>query len=154
MARRALVPKDVAAAKDVALRQLRQLLSVYNIAEFEAQRHAADMVKFLAEAVYDISVPLPQRVEWAHKILDRAYGTVAESPAPRVTLDPASPEANKVAAAIEVQKRTTAQLQELDGYVGRLPPDQWPEHIRQIAGDLVAAWSTEEAVEGALGGAT
>jgi hypothetical protein len=62
------------------------------------------------------------------------------------TIDPAATGAtgNTVAAEIEAARLSAQIYRELNLLVQRLvPSEQWPEHVRAVAGELIACYSEE-----------
>lgn len=143
----AVTETNTVRARQQAAEQLRTLLSRYDLAEFQAQTHAADMVDILAGFAKDPLQTVAFRRECANDVLNRAYGM----PATKATLQLIDPrqqveEGTTVGAQIEAVKAGAEKLQLLDQYIGKLPPAMWPEHIRELAGDLVAVYSEDETI--------
>lgn len=137
-------------ARQMAATQLRTLLSRYDLAEFQAQTYAADMVDVLAGFARDPCQSVEFRRQCANDVLNRAYGM----PATKATLTVIDPREQTpdglttVGAQIEAIKAGAAQLQTLDQYVGKRPVSEWPESIKALAGDMVTVFEEIEVPEG------
>jgi len=77
MGRRSIALEDTVKVRNAAAVQLRTLLKRYDLAEFQAQTHAAEMVDTLAGFVRDITLPAEFRAKCANDVLDRGYGKPA-----------------------------------------------------------------------------
>lgn len=145
MGRRSVDALDPVRSRELAAKQLRTLLSHYDLAEFEAQIHAADMVTILAGFAKDATQAPDFRRQCANDVLDRAYGR----PATKATVTIVDPSAKNDAGSpvreeIEATRVTAEAYQELDDLVRRkVPPEQWPERIRALAGEAIAYYAGE-----------
>ncbi len=144
MGRRQMTVMDPVRVRDAATRQLRTLLGRYDMGRLEAQAHAAGAVQFLVGVYEDMSAPLETRIRCANDVLDRAYG----KPETRAQIEVVDPAASAEGEGDEIVAiRATAELyQRLDDLVRRgVPPDEWPEDVRQIAGGLAASYEENPA---------
>ena len=142
MARRSLIPGNVTRAQTEMSRYLRELYSQYDIAEFRAQTHAADMVDILAGFARDPTQAVTFRRDCANDVLNRAYGTPAQK-ATTLQLDPASQEGGKVAALIDQSRETTAMLALLDQWT-QVSYEDWPDNIREQLGEFGKAFAEQQ----------
>lgn len=142
MARRQLLPANILRARDEASNNLRKLFASYDIAEFRAQTHAADMVDILAGFARDPTQAISFRRECANDVLNRAYGTPAQK-ATVLQLDPASPEAGRVAQLIDQNRETTQQLALLDAW-SQVDYSTWPDEIKEQMGEFGRQWSAQQ----------
>lgn len=124
---------------------MRTLLSRYDLAEFQAQTHAADMVDILAAFAWDVTKPDDFRRQCANDVLDRAYG----KPTMKAHFEMVDPSADAgdgstVGQTIKAACAAAQDFQDLDELVRRkVPQDQWPERLRKLAGDAIAYYSEE-----------
>jgi hypothetical protein len=140
MGRRALIPVGFDKAREQASKNLKTLLSRFDVAEFRAQMHASDMVDVLAGFAMDPTQAPAFRRDCAKDVLERAYGTVGQKTG--IEVHDVTPEAaNPVMALIESHQRTAAQLQRLDAYVGKVPVEEWPEDIKAAGKEFISAWA-------------
>lgn len=123
------------ALRQQAAQQLRAMMSQFDIAEFQAQTHAAAMIDLLASFAYDVTLPGDPlevarfRAEMAMRVLDRAYGKPAEKQYVKLE-DARAPEDKAVTIEIETVRRAVTEFRQMDQYF-HLPPDQWPEWLRR-----------------------
>jgi hypothetical protein len=142
MARRNLIPVNIMNARQKAAQHLRELMSNYDIAEFQAQTHAADMVNILAGFARDPTRPDDFRRTCANDVLNRAYGTPAIK-ATVLQLDPASAEAHKIGGLIDQSRETADMLQLIDAWA-QVPYDRWPETVKEQTGEFGKAWGDQQ----------
>ncbi len=144
------------ALRQQAAQQLRALLSQYDIAEFQAQTHAAAMIDLLANFAYDVTLPGDPlevarfRADMAMRVLDRAYGKPAEKQYLKVE-DNRAPEDKTVTVEIETVRQAVTEFRQMDQYF-HLPPDQWPEWLRRrVSGGAELAPESERSAPSAEG---
>jgi len=143
MGRRQVAVMDSGKVRAAATRQLRTLLSRYDMGQMEAQAHEVEIIQFFVGVVRDMTAPLSQRIECGNHVLDRARGKPAAKAQVEVVESAGADGEGEEIIAI----RATAELyQRLDDLVRRgVPPDEWPEDVRQIAGSLAASYEENPA---------
>ena len=143
MGRRQVAVMDSGKVRAAATRQLRTLLSRYDMGQLEAQAHEVEIIQFFVGVVRDMTAPLSQRIECGNHVLDRARGKPAVKAQVEVVESAGADGEGEEIIAI----RATAELyQRLDDLVRRgVPPDEWPEDVRQIAGSLAASYEENPA---------
>lgn len=119
-----------------------------NLAQFQAQLAAEDMVKLIAGFANDPLLPAPFRKECAIDVVTIAYGKIQPWYHEGEHIDPSaqSAAANGSTLGQEIdQARLTAELyQQLDELVRRkVPPEHWPESVRTLAGEAIAYYQIE-----------
>lgn len=136
--RKELSPLDGHAAATAALRKL---LRKYDISEFEAQKHAVEMVQILAGFARDVTADVAFRRQCANDVLNRAYGTPTEKK--QVTILDPNAETDKgatIGAEIEAIHVETRRLEERDRLIAqKVPFDQWPEDVRVLPDSVIYA---------------
>ena len=125
---------------------LRDLMSKYDIAEYRAQQHAADMVDIVAGFARDETKPDAFRRQCALDVLDRAYGTVTVKS--HITMAAAQvPADDPIGREIDKAARNSFLYLKISEYLGNGTPfDLWPTEVREAAGDMAEAF---EEIDGA-----
>ena len=141
-----MVPKNPELhALRAARAHVRALTGRFDIAEFLAQCEAAKCIETLAAFRDDFTLAPDFRRLCALDLLERAYG----KPKVKGEIQLSAPPPAEAADDLVQHARATAlmadQFRELNAYVGNIPPEQWPAHVREMAGHVVADL---EAVEG------
>ncbi|MDE2580917.1 MAG: hypothetical protein KGL52_04735 [Rhodospirillales bacterium] len=142
MGRRKTEPNPAEIRRTVA-RHFRHLMGPetgLNMVQFTAQLHERDMVELLVGFALDATLPPPLRRDSALDVIRLARGPVAPWIHDRATIDPdgIAPSGRPVADELAEIKKATALYQALDDLVRRgVPPEQWPEDVREAAGDLL-----------------
>lgn len=148
MGRRAIEKMDPKEARQAVARHMRRLMSTsgVNMAQFKAQVYEEAMVDLLAGFAMDAGQPPSFRRDCAKDVLSYARGAIkpwihdGETIDPSATGDSGSP----VREEIEATRVTAEAYQELDDLVRRkVPPEQWPERIRALAGEAIAYYAGE-----------
>ena len=144
MGRRQVAVMDSGKVRAAATRQLRTLLSRYDMGQLEAQAHEVEIIQFFVGVVRDMTAPLSQRIECGNHVLDRARGKPAVKA--QVEVVNPTPEGGEEGEEIIAIRATAELYQRLDDLVRRgVPPDEWPEDVRQIAGSLAASYEENPA---------
>lgn len=144
MARRVGAANVIAnTARQALAEQLRQSMARYDVAEFQAQRHAATMVDVLAGFAMDPTLSVDFRRSCAKDVIERASGLPAQNLAPQL-LDPsaAAPEGGTIGGTIDAIRLNTDKLAELDEWMSR-PMAEWPERVKLLALEHALPYSEE-----------
>lgn len=150
--RRILNENTAQRVENAARNALRDMMSKYDIAEFQAQLHAAEMVDVVVGFARDTTLPPAFRKECALDVLDRAYGKVTT----KTQIDMrASVSVHNDPVAQDIAKATeqSSLYLKISHYLGSgTPYDLWPEDVREAVGDMSDAFAQidGEAVEVAV----
>lgn len=140
-------PTDPREVKAIATLTLRELLRGHDIAEFQAQRYAADMIDFLAAVAMDVTQDIGTRRQCANDVLNRAYGTPATKA--RVEITDATTQGTSgmsIADQIDAIRLTTSMQEQINELTMKgIPPEAWPEEVRLAAGNMMASFSSDGA---------
>ena len=119
------------------------LRGTINVARWRAQLHEEEMVQLLVNFALDGTQSASLRRDCAKDVLEIARGKIVAQVHDGENVDPTAHTggASAIGQQIEAQRIETNQWQTLDAYVGKIASEYWPEHIRHIAGDLVALYS-------------
>ena len=154
MGRRAVVTMaDADKARKAVARRFMALVdsgSGINISQFAAQLYEQEAVEFFVGIMRDITVPTALRMQCAEKIVLYARGPVIPWEHDRKTIDPGAfmQTGLTVTQQIGAAKAQSALHQRLDNLVRRnVHPSEWPDDVREIAGDLIAGLEAEEEAE-------
>ncbi len=114
----------------------RRLFEAVDLGRMEARMHAVAAIKLLVELAKDKSVDVETRIKCANDVLNRAYGKVA-TPGDwqRVEVAITTAPVDEVAVRIAAASVAANQMSEVDRYVGKVPPDEWPEWLREQMGE-------------------
>ena len=126
--------------REVAAAGLRTMLSRYNLAEFQAQTHAVEMIDMLAGIALDPTAPLDMRRNCANDVLDRAYGKAATQARVEI-IDPATrdPGGGTAGEAMRAAVASADLFRRLTDLTMRgVPSNLWPEDVLAAAGAGVA----------------
>ena len=128
---------DELTAIRAARAHVRSLVGRFDIAEFLAQTEAAKCIETLAGFRDDMTLSTEFRRQCALDLLDRGYGKPTTKTqftiAAPMQAEPEDVYAEQVAGAITMAD----QFREMTRYVGRVPIDQWPAHVREMAGKVI-----------------
>jgi hypothetical protein len=144
---------DADKARKAVARRFMRLVdsgSGINVSQFAAQLHEQEAVEFFVGIMRDISVPTALRMQCAEKIVLYARGPVIPWEHDRKTIDPATitQSGSTVSQQIAAAKAHSALHQRLDDLIRRnVHPDDWPDDVREIAGDLIAGLEAVEEAE-------
>ena len=146
MGRRSIALEDTVKVRNAAAVQLRTLLKRYDLAEFQAQTHAAGMVDILAGFAMDINQPVDFRRQCANDVLDRGYGKPASKAKVEIVDTTAAGITGKaigdeIEAAI-ISAEVFQRLSELT--MKQIPYDQWPDDVRKAAEGMDAFFTEEK----------
>jgi hypothetical protein len=151
MGRRSIVtPADADKARKAAAKRFMALVdsgSGVNITQFVAQIHERDAIEFLAGIMHDITVPTALRMQCAEKIVLYARGPVIPWEHDRQTIDPGAFMQTGLTVTQQIAAATahSALHQRLDDLIRRqVHPSEWPDDIREIASDMIAALEAGE----------
>ena len=132
--------RDPVRDREAAAAGLRKMLSRYNLAEFEAQMYAVEMVQVLAGIALDPAAPLADRRGCANDVLDRAYGKSATQARVEIVdpsaRDPDGGTAGEVMRGAVMAADLYRRLTDLT--MRGVPSNLWPEDVRAAAGEGVA----------------
>lgn len=137
--KRTLDPSAARIAIAKHLSNLTQLHSV-NMAQFRAQVHEEEMVQTLVEFVRDEEMPAPFRRQCAIDVVTFARGGIRVWAHAGETINPNTQgeSGNTVGDEITAARNTTALYEKFDKLVAAgVHPDDWPDDVRQIAGELI-----------------
>ena len=138
-------PTNSSEIKAIATLTLRELLRGHDVAEFQAQQYAADMIDFLAGVAMDVTQEIGVRRQCANDVLNRAYGTPATKQRVEITdMTTQGHSGVTIAQEIEAIRLTTALQEQINELVMRgIPPEAWPEDIRLAAGNMIASFTSD-----------
>ena len=126
--------------------QVRTTVGRFNIAEFLAQTEAAASIQTLAGFRDDWSLSPEFRRVCANDLLDRGYGKPKQSTTVQLSAGPDKEPGDNYAAQIEGAMMMADAFKELNAWVSRgIPYEQWPEHIKEMAGEAGASACVSEA---------
>ncbi len=151
MGRRSLpnTPLDKLTYQDARLavaQHLRKLKGGLNMAQLRAQTHEEGMVDLLATMARNGDVPYAIRRQCAVDVITFARGNPKPWLHDGKSIDPGSlgETGNTIADEIEAAKHTTSLWKQIDWLrANNVPPAQWPEDVRQVAGDLIEVYGDE-----------
>jgi hypothetical protein len=140
------------ARKPVARRFMRLVDSGsgINVSQFAAQLQEQEAIEFFVGIMRDITVPTALRMQCAEQIVLYARGPVIPWAHDGKTIDPAAitPRGRTIDEEIEAAKAHSSLHQRLDDLIRRnVHPDEWPDDVREIAGDLIAGIEAVEEAE-------
>lgn len=152
MARRSVVPARQMTpeqARGAIIRHFAHLNAAggVNMAQFEAQRAEQSMVRVLVDMATDVSGEIPHalRARCAMDVVAIARGPLKPWLHQGETVDPnarAPDEKRTVGENMESAQVLADVSEELDRLVSRrVPPEQWPEHVRAAVGDTLSYYS-------------
>jgi hypothetical protein len=113
---------------------MRQTAALCVVIEHEIARRALSAIAVIEGLMLDPAVPPAVRLDAAREFLDRSVG----KPAIRAEITTLSPTADDrtTAREIEAARQDADIFMEFNNYVmRRIPFAQWPERVREIAGD-------------------
>ena len=114
-----------------ARESLRALLLQYDVAEFQAQTHAVEMVNIVASFARDEKLDVKFRKECALDVVDRAYGKVTTK-VQTTQLFGTAPD--PVAATIQAAASEADKYLRLSEWIGSdKPVSQWPDDVQATA---------------------
>ena len=151
MARRTDIAKlDANLARKAVAAHFRKITSKsgINYAQFQAQLQEEDMVRLLAGFAMDTTLQPTLRRECALDVITIARGKIQPWIHDGQTIDPEAVSAagSPIKQEIDAARATAELYQELDDLVRRrIPPEQWPEAVRTLAGEAIAYYQTEGA---------
>lgn len=123
-----------------------------NLAEFEAQKYAVEMVEGLVGLSRDFSVPAALRRECMKDVYEIAFGKIREYQHPGVVIDPNAPGVNgpTIADDMEIARETADLHTRMNDLVMRnVPLSQWPEDVRLAGGNMIQGMIEAEEAEAA-----
>ena len=141
---------DPVVVREQAALQLRTLLHRYDLAEFQAQTHAADMIDVLAGLARDPTVPVDYRIIAKRtRGIDRASGKPAtKATVTMVNTQAVGPDGRSIGETIEAARLNADAFTRLDDLVRRgVPSEMWPDDIRLLAGDVAASYAETKVVD-------
>jgi len=153
MGRRSVVPSNRLSpeqARRAVIRHFSHLTSTggANMAMVEAQRAEQSMVQLLVGFALDPSGDLPPtlRAKCAMDVISIARGAIRDWQHTGETIDPSATRTDgvdgTVADALEAAQASADVSAELDMLVAkRVPPEQWPAHVRAVVGDALSYFS-------------
>jgi hypothetical protein len=149
-----LRPEDV---REVVGRHFRSLTSKagVNFAQYKAQQHEEEMVELLVGFTQDATLTANLRRQCALDVILVARGPQApwlhsgETIIPGMaSQDPNGPPGRTVGDDIESARRAADVQGELASLVMRkVPPAEWPEHVKLAAGEAIAYFELEGKAE-------
>lgn len=98
-----------------------------NLAAHLARLHVTDAMQVILELMGDANCPESVRLNAAKEILNRGYGMPVMSILPDTSEQAPDEAISGISQHIDL-------MMESQKYVGRLPPEQWPERVRQFLG--------------------
>ena len=130
-----------------ARQQVRHALGAYDVAEFYAQLHAAEAIETIYQFMSDPNLSVEFRRSCALDLLDRGYGRPTTKAQITLTAPPpdADMAADPVATQIEAAKVRGEQFLELQSYIGQVPYNMWPAHVKELAGEDGAVFAELDA---------
>jgi len=141
-------PKEARLAVAKHLRSLSARSGV-NFLQFYAQQYEEEMLDMLVGFSRDMTLTATLRRQCMLDVLLFARGAIKPWIHVGDTVDPAAPGAvaNTVGEEIQAARLMTDIKTKLDEYVrAGIPPEQWPEDVREAAGTMLAYY-TEEVTE-------
>jgi len=141
-------PKEARAA---VVKHLKRLNSAVNVTQFTAQLHERDMIELLVDMAENVTMPPSIRRQCAIDVLTFARG----QPRPWIhdgeTVDPNMPGTSGLGATVGQEIEAARQTAKLHQQLAMLSasnvhPRDWPEEVRQIAGDMVAFYEQEDGI--------
>jgi hypothetical protein len=134
---------DVNAARLAIARHLTSLTELHNVnmVQFRAQVHEEEAVSTLVEIMRDPEMPPALRRQCATDIVLYARGGVKVWVHDQATINAEAPGTTAgvtVGAEIEAARNTAALYEKFNLLVAQgIHSDDWPDDVRQIAGDLI-----------------
>jgi len=150
MGRRSTAPATPAQIRATVAKHFRHLMGPergINMSQFTAQLRERDMVELLVGFACDATLPPSLRRDCALDVIRIARGPIAPWIHDARTIDPdaISPNGKPIGDGVEEIMRTAELHQQLDELVRRgVPPAEWPEAVRQAAGDFLASYSEDD----------
>ena len=150
MGRRSIAPTTPAQVRASVAKHFRHLMGPergINMSQFTAQLRERDMVELLVGFALDATLPAPLRRDCALDVIRIARGPIAPWIHDGRTIDPGGIAASGKAVGDEIAEieRTATLYQQLDELVRRgVPPELWPEAVRQAAGSFLESYSKDE----------
>jgi hypothetical protein len=139
---RSMPDAEAKRARDAVIDRMRYLsrdLGI-NLAQFRAQIHEEEMVELLVGFSRDLTLPASLRRQCAIDVVTFARGRIEPWQHEGQTIDPQATGGSGHAIGEEIQAaRLTAEGYERlnDLIMRRVPSDQWPEDIRELAGQAL-----------------
>ena len=121
------------------------MLQRYDMAEFQAQTYACDMIDMLAGFAQDMTLPVAFRRECANDVLDRAYGKPAtKTQVEIVNTEDQTGTGRTVGEDIESARLSADLYQRLNSLVAQgVSPENWPAEVRRIAGESLSYFEVD-----------